>query len=92
MGNWKMKTTTMCPGKGTTPPRKRRTAMSQLRKTRRQEASCALGHPLRTMMKMTVGTQTTESTAMMASPATMVPEMTAVTAAGDDDGDVSAVP
>jgi hypothetical protein len=45
--------------------------MSRLRKTRRQEASCALGHPMKTTMKMM------ESTVMMASPATMVPETAA---------------
>jgi hypothetical protein len=50
--------------------------MSRLRKTRRQEVSCALSHP----MKTTVGTLTMESTMMMAPPAMIVSEMTAATA------------
>jgi hypothetical protein len=51
--------------------------MSQLRKTRWHEASCTLGHP----MKTTAETPMTESTATMASPAMMVPKMTATTVA-----------
>ncbi len=47
--------------------------MSRPKKTRRQEASCESGH----LMKTTVGTPTTESTAMMASAVTMVLEVTA---------------
>jgi hypothetical protein len=79
MGNWMMKTTTtMCPGKGTTPPRKRRTAMSRQRKTRWHESSCTPGHPMKMTMKTTAGTPTMESTVTMASPAMMVPKTIAV--------------
>jgi hypothetical protein len=82
MGNWKMKTTTaMCSGKGTTPPRKRTTMTSRPRKTRWQEVSCAPGHPMKMLMETTAGTLTTESTATMAPPATLVPKMTAATIA-----------
>jgi hypothetical protein len=42
--------------------------MSRSRKTQRQEVSCAPSHPMKTTM---------ESTATMAPPATIVPEMTA---------------
>jgi hypothetical protein len=78
-GNWKMKMTTMmCPRKGTTPPRKRRTTMSQLRRTRRQGVSYAPGCLTKTMMETTAGTPTTEPTATMAPLVMTVPETTAV--------------
>jgi hypothetical protein len=67
-------------GKGTTPPQKRRTTMSRPRKTRRQEACCAPGRPMKTTMKTTTGTPMTESMAMMASPATMALETMAAAA------------
>jgi hypothetical protein len=60
---------TMGPGKGTTPPRKRRTTMSRPRKTRWQEVSCAPGRP----MKMTM--DTTSGTPMMAATAAAVMTM-----------------
>jgi hypothetical protein len=73
-----MKTMTMmCPGKGMTPPWKRTTAMSRPRKTQRQQASYASSR----LMKTTAGTPMMESTTMMASLATMVPETTAATVA-----------
>jgi hypothetical protein len=73
----KMTTTTMCPGKGTTPPRNRRTMTSRPRKTRRHEVSCTPSRLMKTTMEMTAGTPMTESTVMMAPPATIVPEMMA---------------
>jgi hypothetical protein len=51
--------------------------MSRLRKTQRQEVSCPPGH----LMKTTAGTSMTELMTMMAPPATIVPETTAVTTA-----------
>jgi hypothetical protein len=77
MGNWKMKMT-MCPGKGTTPPRKRKMTMSRPRRTRRQGVSYALGHLTKTT---TVGTLTMEPTTTMAPQVMMVPETMAATTA-----------
>jgi hypothetical protein len=80
-GNWKMKMmTTMCPGKGTTPPRKRRMMMSRLRRTQRQGVSCALGRLTKTMMEMTAGTPTMEPTETMAPLVMMVMAAMAVAA------------
>jgi hypothetical protein len=58
-----------------------KTTMSRSRKTRRQEAFSASGHPMKTTMKMTVGTPTTESTVTMASPAMKLSETMVATAA-----------
>jgi hypothetical protein len=80
-GNSKRRTTTTSLGMDMTPPRKRRTTMSRLRRTRWQGASYALGHPMKTMTKMTAGTSTTELTVMTAPPAMTVPEMMAATGA-----------
>jgi hypothetical protein len=58
-----------------------KTTMSRSRKTRRQEAFSTPGHPMKTTMKMMVGTPTIESIVTMASPAMKLPEMTVATAA-----------
>jgi hypothetical protein len=76
----KMMTMT-CPGKGTTPPQKRRMMMSRPRRTRRQGVSCTPGHLTKTTMEMTAGTPTMEPTATLAPLVMMVSEMTAATAA-----------
>jgi hypothetical protein len=55
--------------------------MSQPRRTRRHEVSCAPGHLMKTTIEMTVGTLMMEPTAMMAQLVMMVPETTSTTMA-----------
>jgi hypothetical protein len=81
-GNWKMRTMmTMRLGMGTTPPRKRRKMTSQLRRTRWQGVSYALGRLMKMTTEMMVGTPMMEPIVMTAPPVMTALEMMAATGA-----------
>jgi hypothetical protein len=63
-GNWMKMTTTTCPRRGTSPPRRKKSMPHQLRKTRWMEASCMTGHRRKMTMMMMKRPKTAAATAV----------------------------